>query len=573
MICSASRGSHHNFLVTWPRACVGFVAFCLSLSTGVLPAATLSYTPVALTSDVVAEGTFDFFGSFSINNANQVAFAANLIQAGGVTADDDVGIWQTTLGGATTLLHREGTALGGGIAFESFSQVNLSDAGEVASIVQLRGGGLTPFVDDFAVFGPGELDGFQNRVQLGEAAPNNGGFNLNFSTLSGLPPVLNGEGTVGVSTLAATGDHFARGVWARPANGPLSSVAVTNESAPGPSPEYDGATFTSTRYWLPSLSASGELSFQANAALTTPSIQPRGIWLQDSGGTVQLVAGGRAPVPDLAGAVFTTVQNPTMNQVGEMVFRGALDLTGPGITNANDSGLWRRDDAGNVANLIREGDNGPAGITYGELDFNFSESPASVLINAGGDVAFTSEITSAIDTGLFVRTSDGEHRLIARQGTTAPGTGGATFTDFKATSLRMNARGDLAFLTTLQSGVGGVDSTNENGIWYYHFDSDELLLVAREGDLFEVADGDSRLVLNLFLGNGESGGADGRSRVLNDEGRLLFQLGFDDGTGGLFTVVPEPSSFLLSLLGLLPLGWMACVRWRGRQTPRAQTER
>ena len=80
-----------------------------------------------------------------------------------------------------------------------------------------------------------------------------------------------------------------------------------------------------------------------------------------------------------------------------------------------------------------------------------------------------------------------------------------------------------------------------------------LILVARTGDLLEVAPGDLRRIDALTSLNAlGSGGEDGRVTGLSDNGLLAFRAQFIDGSSGVFVAqIPTPGA--ASLLGLATL--------------------
>ena len=149
------------------------------------------------------------------------------------------------------------------------------------------------------------------------------------------------------------------------------------------------------------------------------------------------------------------------------------------------------------------------------------------MLNGAGQTAFRG-FTGPGSSGIWSEGS-GTLSLIARPGDPAPGTGaGVVFAGLGNPGL--NDTGQTTFWGVV--GGPGVNSTNDTGIWAE--DPDGLLtLVAREGDLLEVAPGDQRTFafLNLILG---SGGEDGKSSGFNDQGEVAFQALFTDGASGVF---------------------------------------
>jgi uncharacterized protein YjbI with pentapeptide repeats len=92
-----------------------------------------------------------------------------------------------------------------------------------------------------------------------------------------------------------------------------------------------------------------------------------------------------------------------------------------------------------------------------------------------------------------------------------------------------------------------------------------LHLIAREGDLLEVAPGDFRTIKDfgnsgsLYGFYGDTGNSDGRPSGFNNLGQLAFQATFTDGTSGIFVsnrvAIPEPSTLLLLGFGSLAALW------------------
>jgi hypothetical protein len=158
-----------------------------------------------------------------------------------------------------------------------------------------------------------------------------------------------------------------------------------------------------------------------------------------------------------------------------------------------------------------------------------------------------------------------------RAGSQAPGTPtGAKFDDFSTPVF--NAAGQLAFTGNLSrpifdrngnvigGGGGGVDDTNDIGIWATDVQG-ALELIAREGDLLEVAPSDFRKIASLdFASN--TGNEDGRHSGFNDLGQIAFAAFFTDGSSGVFVsdLVAVPESGAYALLGTVAFG----VLRRGR---------
>jgi hypothetical protein len=84
----------------------------------------------------------------------------------------------------------------------------------------------------------------------------------------------------------------------------------------------------------------------------------------------------------------------------------------------------------------------------------------------------------ASSSGIFRGNGD-RTTTIALAGTTAPGTNG-TFQSFDDIQLGIDGR--VAFIATLEVGLGGVDASNNRGIWIGTSDED-LHLAVRTGEV------------------------------------------------------------------------------------------
>jgi hypothetical protein len=103
---------------------------------------------------------------------------------------------------------------------------------------------------------------------------------------------------------------------------------------------------------------------------------------------------------------------------------------------------------------------------------------------------------------------------------------------------------------------------NDRGIWATdHMGA--LQLIARTGDLLEVAPADFRTIRELYFVAGASN-SDGRPSGFNNLGQLAFWARFTDGTEGVFVsnrvITAEPASVALLALGLPLIVWRSSRR-------------
>jgi hypothetical protein len=141
------------------------------------------------------------------------------------------------------------------------------------------------------------------------------------------------------------------------------------------------------------------------------------------------------------------------------------------LLQGGGSGLFLGDGIDAVA-IARSGDAAPQGGNYA-IFF------APLILNDRGQAAFDVLLTGGASRSGIFRGDGVMTTPIALQGTAAPGTTG-TFDSFQ--DMKMGNDGTVAFIGNLTLGVGGVDTSNNMGIWVGTSDTD-LRLVARTGEI------------------------------------------------------------------------------------------
>lgn len=173
------------------------------------------------------------------------------------------------------------------------------------------------------------------------------------------------------------------------------------------------------------------------------------------------------------GATFADFSNPSINKHGQVAAVASL------TNSASHDGLFVGDGTNAVA-IVLEGQLAPSGGIFkdpkGQTTFR-----APFRINDQGEVAFDAlMIGGTSNNGIF--RGDGQRTTtIALAGTTAPGTMG-TFSSFSDIKLLNDGR--VAFIASLTLGVGGVNTSNNSGIWI-GTSEDDLQLIARTGDVID----------------------------------------------------------------------------------------
>jgi hypothetical protein len=135
-------------------------------------------------------------------------------------------------------------------------------------------------------------------------------------------------------------------------------------------------------------------------------------------------------------------------------------------------------------------------------------------------------VTNVNDKGLWAQHATNGLVLVAREGSEAPGVAGSTF--FRLTQLALPGTAQPMFQASMKTGVGGVTTANDTGLWVIN-EAGEVKLAVREGDVINVAGTDRTVSAITALLNGTTtGGALGR-RVFLADGQLTLLLTFSGG--------------------------------------------
>ncbi|HEY6243968.1 MAG TPA: choice-of-anchor tandem repeat NxxGxxAF-containing protein [Pyrinomonadaceae bacterium] len=370
-------------------------------------------------------GTYTpFFFNATVNASHEVAFDDFL---SGASATSGVFVGD----GATTST----IALGGNPDPKSFATV------------------FNPFItaNGDVVFDVNDTDTFKSNgkaivplVRDGDPAPGGG----TLSPLAGTR-AMNDHGVISY-------DAFLSGTTATQAifrTDGTETVAIARDDIAPPT----GGTFTAL--FNPVMNDHGQVAFKSEM---TGGSADNGIF-RGEGGELTPVFVTNQKVP--GGAIIQDVGTPAINSHGQVT---ALCL----LTNSTSHiGLFVGDGT-DVVPIAVEGQPAPRGGNYGTF------FPGIARINDRGEVAFQAQFPG-LKFGIF-RHSDGGTATLAFTGMNAPGTTG-TFASFAA-DIRLLNDGRVAFMARLTNGVGGVDSSNNMGIWVGTSEED-LQLVVRTGDV------------------------------------------------------------------------------------------
>jgi hypothetical protein len=493
--------------------------------------------------------TFGGLVSAVLNDQGQAAFEALLQPGPGVDELNDRGLWAEA-GSGLRLVAREGAGAPGyhvDARFNELGQPHIDAAGQVAFRASVTGDGVN-ITNDSGIWAE-QGGALQLIAQEGSQPPGTpaGTAFGHFHPFSFMR-----VNTAGSIAIRAPLVHGGGGVTLNndhgiwiERGGSLELAVRAGNAAPGAP---SGAVFAGLNQ--PELNDAGQIAFRAELLAGPGGIDfsnSAGIW-SDAGGALHAVARGSDQAPGAsAGVNFSGFFPPALNNQGQTAFIGFL--TSGGVTSANNVGLWS--EGSGALNLVarrgHQAPGAPASAVFEDL--------ATPVIDDLGQTAFyaalrtgSGGVTSANDEGIWSQ-SGGALQLLAREGSLAPGAPpGATFSTF-FNNVVVNSPGQLAFAAQLSSDLGSsLWATDRTG---------QLRLIARPGDLFDVDEGpsvDLRTVSTLFM-HGSTSGVAGHPTPLNDLGQLTFLAAFTDGTEALLVsslvAIPEPASWVLAAMALL----------------------
>ena len=483
----------------------------------------------------------DFAGArIAINNSGQTVFTAK-VKSGSTTYFT---LWREDSGTAELIARSEENVPGisGDVLFSSFYHPNINDTGQVAFVGGLQGSDVEyGYATGVWKGTPGSL---LLMARAGDTAPGSSGdtFGERFYGAIGYDVAFNNAGRVAFLN-NLNGSTYQLSVWQENASG-LTMLAKAVGAVPG----FADATYNYFNSGIP-LNNNGDLAF-------FPSITEYFDWYpwDVPRYTVQKAVNGsvmtkytsytkytedETAAPGVAGGTFQSFANAgqqfDMNASGQLVFWAALE-PGGAVDSTNSSGIWS-EASGSLALVARKGSQAPgtpAGAVFDQLGYR-------LVMNDSGQVAFMASLKSDVggvdstnNEGIWLET-DGVLNLIARAGDRAPGTPDGVVFNTQINNYAINSVGQVYFYGTLTG--PGIDNNNADGIWLYD-PSNGLTLVVREGDEVTLTSGETVTFINIATGAAEysSGGSDGRARYFNNNGEIAFGADVTPGSRGGFFI-------------------------------------
>jgi len=473
-----------------------------------------------------APGTqFHTLKSLALNNSGQVAFIATLA-GGGITNDNNEGIWMGDPE-SLVLVMREGMNAAG-IAGNHFGDILfstegplLNDSGQIAFMARFSPAGVTSTTSQGIWVGT--AGSLSLLARSGISAP--GAVSSHFRRFDDFR--LNGAGQVAFLAALMGGGITSdtdEGIWA----GTPGNVAMIIRKALATTPTQHSLVRTDRPPFDGlSINDGGRIMFRAQFSPTVTQVtEPsgatgiqvsynHGFFMKPpvSGGWLVLEPGDNAH----GSFVFKYLNEPGFNKKASYAFAASTNAT----HDNENSGIWihRQGTQYRVAVENSRPPGTAAGVVFNDL------SGKKVALNNKDEIAFIAflrgtGVTDANNMGIWAG-AGGALSLVAREGSSAVGAPNANFS-FLGEPL-LNNEGDVAFWAILKG--SGVVSGNDSGIWATR--QGNLSLVAREGDLYEVAPGLFRTIIEFKGG-----------KAFNDLGQVAFLARFSDDTIGLVVVTP-----------------------------------
>jgi hypothetical protein len=462
------------------------------------------------------------FGRPNVDATGRTAFKARLLQGiGGTSAVDDTAIWTEIAIGNLQYVARENNPVPGwDYRFqepEPGEEMMTSASGNsyfVAGIIS----NASPITISSGMFRHAPTTGTDMLAAsspIGPGIPTAGGPGTGFTNFRD----INEAGSV----VMQTGSGFGP-ILALPPGGALTTITTAGS--------------------FPKVNFRGDVVFRDT---TIPTVNRLLVWNSNQP-TPRTIAVEDAVAPGMGGAVFNIIgrEGTFENANGTVTFLG--NVSGTGITTANDVGIWSESSPGGAIQLrLREGGAaiglGPGIVWSG---FSASSSPRLTFGRNGGVAAHFglsgTGVNSSNDIGVWAGRDISNLHLVAREGDPAPGTElGTFFRDISEAGVTPDGR---AVFTAYLDGSGR-DPNQDLGLWAEAANG-SLQLLARIGDLVQLPSGVTSPLTSIQL-NVKTG--------IGENGHVAFIGGFPGGQFGIFVsdavAVPEPTAFTLGILFLV----------------------
>jgi hypothetical protein len=276
-------------------------------------------------------------------------------------------------------------------------------------------------------------------------------------------------------------------------------------------------------------SDSGAIAF--SSPLSGPAVtndNNTALFYRAPGGTILplLVEGGIAPGLDPGVLVGNIFFTPSLDELGGLAC--VIGLAGPGVIPGRDQALVVAPVGVELAPVVFAGD--PAPDTRSGVTFD-------TLISAtrsGEHTALIAQVTGPgvttdNDRGVWIRSDDGQLTRVAREGDPLSGAPGVVLNSISNPSI--NPQGLAVFPVTLSG--SGVTADNDRALCYASLGQPARILI-REGDQVALlGSAPTPRTIQSFEFRSASGGQDGLLTGLNADGRATILIRFTNGSAAV----------------------------------------
>lgn len=492
----------------------------------------------------------------TLSDAGEVFFRSD---SGQINQDSRLGIWSAGIGQQPRLLTETGEAAPGTsptATFSSFRWLSASEQGNAIFAGKLDGA-LDESQTDEGIWAIDPAGNLRLIARSGETI-NDDGDDSRYSPFGSFEIVdrypifsLSGGGQAAffADVNSSNTSGIDVGLWVESPQGSLLQLARTGEPMPGMPSGTSFFIFSGLNY--PLINDHGELVFSGREQGASSG---SGLWRTTATGEVHKFLNSRdrahgAPFP----ATYSSLQAFGINNSGDVLFAG--EYTSIDDPFLRSSAIWLAKAGQEPELILNRFDEAPVG----EASLVFADftnlNGFRLVLGGGGAVAFQGllmgqDVDQKNNSGVWLRTSNGDLRLVAREGDVAPG--GGVFEDLyfshtQIVELVVNERDQVAFIASAIE-----EEARRKSIWATNA-SGELEEIVRIGDEVLVNEFGvmvPRTIRSLgFVGN--SGNQDGRPSGFNDRGEIAFYAGLDNHAWGIFVsrqvAIPEPSSLIMTL--------------------------
>jgi len=281
----------------------------------------------------------DIYTNHAQNSSGQFVFATGL--AGGEYSDFNTNLFSYQSGELSVVAQSGSPAPGvSGTFWNLTNQLRINQSGQVAFNASFIGANQNYGVWIAPTTQP-EL-----RVTSFQSAPGTNGSFFNFG-----PPVTNNSGAVAFWATLSSGVQD-NGIWSN-ASGSLSLVARAGQQAPGTGFGVQFKDFSFNDRMM--MDGFGRTYFEATLQGSGVSTaNDRGFWRQSQGNLSLLAREGNLAPGLGVTAIFSNLSNLVVNSSGQYAFTGIV--SGSGIDNTNNRGLWASDVDGVLHLVVRSGE-------------------------------------------------------------------------------------------------------------------------------------------------------------------------------------------------------------------------